>query len=158
MILHTERTDFAPAYHTGAGLGDAVFSTNASVAPEAYYDHFQPDLRHGQQFFMIGDRELGPWRMVVSSVAYQCKYRHHVLGLVDRVAAYQAVTISSASDPDTAGYYFDADGLHWNSSSFAGWLACDWWHSSPQLFAELKRDRCDNPKTCSKVKLIPIAF
>jgi hypothetical protein len=70
------------------------------------------------------------------------------------------VTISVADGPDTSGFLFNETGLQWNYTGFQGWLACDWWHNTPQLFALTGPVYGDGelPKTCTRVNLYAVAY
>jgi len=105
---------------------------------EAYYNKTD-----SQQYFTYEGNQIGGWPLAVQYGSYQ---------------SFLAVTISVASESDSAGYFFNSTGLQWNSTEFIGWLACDWWHGAPQLFAELDYSTGDLPKSCSRVDLLPVAY
>lgn len=71
LSLKTDRlkTDtIALAYHTGAGLGDAVLDSDKSVAMEAYYNKTD-----SQQYFTYPNNEIGGWPLAIQYGPYQCK-------------------------------------------------------------------------------------
>jgi hypothetical protein len=80
------------------------------------------------------------------------------LTLLISFIAFQLVTISVAEGPDPTGFFFNSTGLQWNSTSFGGWLACDWWHGVPQLFAQLSYSYGETPKSCSEVDILAVAY
>jgi len=123
------------SFHTGAGLGDAALSSNKSWAWPAY-------LNASQQYFTYADNDIGGWPMVVLGGTY------------DRFAE---VTISIALGAEAyEGFYFNSSGLQYNNS-VGGWLACDWWLGTPQLFNINNYDNGPLPNSCSKVQLHPVA-
>lgn len=66
LILPANQDD--AAYHTGAGLGDAVLDSDKSVAMEAYYNKTD-----SQQYFTYKGNEIGGWPLAVQYGAYQCE-------------------------------------------------------------------------------------
>lgn len=56
------------AYHTGAGLGDAVLGSDKSLAMEAYYNKTD-----SQQYFTYEGNEIGGWPLAVQYGPYQCQ-------------------------------------------------------------------------------------
>ena len=73
-------------------------------------------------------------------------------------AAFGTVTISIADGPDGTGFSFNETGLQWNYKPFNGWIACDWWHGVPQLFAQTGDLRGNLPSSCSRVDLYAVAY
>ncbi|RMZ74730.1 hypothetical protein DV737_g5798, partial [Chaetothyriales sp. CBS 132003] len=128
------------SFHTGAGLGDAVLSSNKSYAMQAY-------LNGSQQLFTYPGNTIGPWPLGIAYLPY---------------SFFSYVTISIAeSGPPQEGFFYNETGLHFNQSA-GGWIVCDWWHGAPQLF-DLVRDEAAGPAfgsiptSCSKVNLVPVA-
>ncbi|RMZ80320.1 hypothetical protein DV738_g2887, partial [Chaetothyriales sp. CBS 135597] len=128
------------SFHTGAGLGDAVLSSNKSYAMQAY-------LNGSQQLFTYPNNQIGPWPLAVSYVPY---------------SLFNYVTISIAqSGPPQEGFFYNETGLHLNQSA-GGWIVCDWWHGAPQLFDLARYQAAGSafgfiPTSCSKVNLLPVA-
>lgn len=58
----------------------------------------------------------------------------------------------------TSELFINETGLQWIAEeSFGGWLACDWWHGSPQLFWRVNYGSAQNldqtVDTCTRVEL-----
>jgi len=123
------------SYHTGAGLGDVGLSSNKSWAMEGY-------LNGSQQMFTYPGNEIGPWPLAIQSGAYQ-QWSVATISIAEGVYPYE-------------GFYFNSSGLQYNES-YAGWLACDWWHGEPQLFNYDGYAQVKVPCSCSKVNLLPVA-
>jgi len=124
------------SYHTGAGLGDVGLSPNKSSAMEGY-------LNGTQQLFTYENNQIGPWPL---AIAYGNSYQQ-----------WSTATISIAQDPSTyQGFFFNSTGLQYNNS-FGGWLACDWWYATPQLFNINAPYTTPLPNSCSRVQLLPVA-
>ena len=126
------------SYHTGAGLGAATFSADKSTAAVGSLNATGEIY---QTQFKIGDYE---WPMAVEYGPYQ---------------TLESVTISVAGDQDDFGFYFTDNGLQWNYTEFAGWVACDFWYSgSPSLFAQVTTNKAaDLPVSCSQIELVAVA-
>ncbi|RMZ86989.1 hypothetical protein DV736_g5789, partial [Chaetothyriales sp. CBS 134916] len=128
------------SFHTGAGLGDAVLSTNKSYAMQAY-------LNGTQQLFTYLDNTIGPWPLRISYLPYS-------------LFSYVTISIAEAGPPQE-GFFYNETGLHFNQSA-GGWIVCDWWHGAPQLFDLGQYDAAGPsfgfiPTSCSRVNLLPVA-
>ena len=125
------------SYHTGAGLGDAALSSNKTWGDVGHINASNSAL-----LFSIGEYE---WPMALDYEPY---------------AAWSSVEISVATNEVSTGFFINSTGLHNNYSSTAGWLACDWWHGTPQLFwtnGEINTPTGQFPTSCSTVKLDVVA-
>ncbi|OKL62209.1 hypothetical protein UA08_02454 [Talaromyces atroroseus] len=126
---------FLEAYHTGAGLADAVLSTD--------------NINAGH--FYLNDTEL---RMDVGDVDYAYGFE---LAADSGYAAWQFVTINVQTAQ--SGFSVESNGtVAFNGTEFGGWLACDWWHGAPQLFWKIEFDSVDIPSSCSSVTLVTQAI
>lgn len=73
------------------------------------------------------------------------------------LAAFTQISISMFDGfGELTGYSVNSTGLHVEDRY--GWLACDWWYKSPQIFSIAYRDAAI-PTSCSRVNLIaePVA-
>jgi len=122
------------AYHTGAGLNDAVLLKNGSEAIKGYLNETIQQFDLGTEF---------PWFMAMGGDA--------------NYAGWEAVQINTFDGVN--GFSVNSTGLQWNQTEygFGGWLACDWWHGVPQLFWLDAYYHFAVPASCSKVDLIPVA-
>lgn len=123
------------AYHTGAGFNDAVLSPNISIASKGY-------LNDTNWQFDLGTPTL-PWYFALSDIDY---------------ASWNAAEINSASAP-TSNFSINGTSLEGPASyGFGGWLACDWYHQSPQLFwLNFYYNVTVLPTSCSTVSLQLVA-
>jgi len=97
-------------YHTGAGLNDAVLTSNISIASKGFLNATYQQFDYGTDF---------PWGLNLADVV--------------QYTGWQPVQINTGYG--SAGFFTNSAGLQGSSDlDFGGWLACDWWHSSPQLF------------------------
>jgi len=112
------------AYHTGAGLNDAVLNSNRSRAIAGFTNATNITNPDGG-FFQYQEFDLGsafPWGLYIQGG--------------DAYSAWQPVRVNAGYG---SGYFaLNSTGLQWYGyGSFGGWLVCDWWHGVPQLFAKL---------------------
>ncbi|BCR87189.1 uncharacterized protein ACHE_31176A [Aspergillus chevalieri] len=117
------------AYHTGAGLNDAVLSANADDASKAFVNGTNVQFDLGTPFpwgvNMVGATNYGAWQPVQINTGY-----------------------------GTSGFELDNAHLKWSEQNgFGGWLVCDWVHNAPQLFYLYEPIKADVPSSCSKVEL-----
>ncbi|KAG0156146.1 hypothetical protein PDIDSM_3322 [Penicillium digitatum] len=142
------------AYHTGAGLNDAVLTKDASIASPIYLNGTNAlvDLKNEFSWGLIatGDTNYGSWEPIVIN----------------------------AGSGGSSGYSIKGDStFQWSESSgFGGWLGkkpprfcflssfedrginfsktvCDWYHNAPQLFYLNRYYTATIPSSCSKVQL-----
>ncbi|EKV11973.1 hypothetical protein Pdw03_6952 [Penicillium digitatum] len=119
------------AYHTGAGLNDAVLTKDASIASPIYLNGTNAlvDLKTEFSWGLIatGDTNYGSWEPIVIN----------------------------AGSGGSSGYSIKGDStFQWSESSgFGGWLVCDWYHNAPQLFYLNRYYTATIPSSCSKVQL-----
>jgi len=123
------------SYHTGAGLGDAGLSSNKSWAWEGY-------LNGSQQLFTYPNNEIGPWPLALAYANSYQRWAEASISISAQATSYQ-------------GFFFNDTGLQYNNSA-GGWLACDWWLTTPQLF-NIVYGIGPYPSSCSKVQLLPVA-
>lgn len=143
------------SYHTGAGLGDAIFTRNASAAPVGFLNATNTSTAEAPNYVQKFD--LGtqfPWSMnlALADTAY---------------SGWQPVRIDAgaggSSRGDGDGFFINSTGLQWNSSpggdpaldAFGGWIVCDWWHGVPQLFFRLSSYDLPLPASCADIYLRP---
>lgn len=139
------------SYHTGAGQGMAAAENQTSTS---YFYLNQTTL-----LWSYPDNEIGPWKTIIEYGAYQCKI---VFSLAIRYAnlttAYNEISISIATDePATPGFSLNSDNTLNSTASEGGWLVCDSWYQSPQLFALNGLDNGKLPSSCSRVELVSVA-
>lgn len=121
------------SYHTGAGLGIAA-AQNSNPNGAYFY------LNGTELLWTYENNQIGPWPVSISSGAYQ---------------TFNPISISIAGTGPQEGYSVNATGLQ--STAAAGWLACDWWYASPQIFALAPGYESRTiPSSCSKINLVPI--
>lgn len=116
---------YIEAYHTGAGLNDAVLVANESYAIKGFANATNITNPSGgvynYQEFDLGD-----------GFAYGLS--------VPIGATYNAwVPVEINGGYGHAGFFFNASGLQGGlATEFGGWLVCDWAHGVPQLFQRLR--------------------
>ncbi|KAL4918691.1 hypothetical protein BDW62DRAFT_210310 [Aspergillus aurantiobrunneus] len=116
-------------YHTGAGLNDAVLTSDVGTASTAYLNGTKVQFDYDTTF---------PWAL--SPLA------------VNNYAAWQSVQINAGYGQD--GFSVNSTGLQWSEQKgFGGWLVCDWYHNAPQLFYIYRHYTAEYPASCSEVKL-----
>ncbi|GAB7335683.1 hypothetical protein MBLNU13_g07993t1 [Cladosporium sp. NU13] len=126
---------YVSSYHTGAGLSDATFVRNASIAAKGFLDATNTSTAEAPNYFQEFD--LGtefPWslKLALSDTAY---------------SGWQPVRIDAGAGGSSPrgegdGFFINSTGLQWNSSpgsdsapeAFGGWIICDWWHELGVLF------------------------
>ncbi|KAJ5196793.1 hypothetical protein N7449_007272 [Penicillium cf. viridicatum] len=118
------------AYHTGAGLNDAVLTKDASIASPFYLNgtNALADLKTEFSWGLIatGNTNYGSWEPMVIN----------------------------AGSGGSSGYSIKGDNFQWSESSgFGGWLVCDWYHNAPQLFYLNRYYTPTIPSSCSTVQL-----
>ncbi|KAJ5463172.1 hypothetical protein N7475_008116 [Penicillium sp. IBT 31633x] len=117
------------AYHTGAGLNDAVLTKDASKASRAYLNGTQTLFDFKTEF---------SWGMVATGNT--------------NYASWLPITIDAAAGSD--GFSVKDNNFQWSEDNgFGGWLICDWFHNAPQLFYLYRYYEPKIPSTCSKVQL-----
>ncbi|KAL4943137.1 hypothetical protein BDV06DRAFT_190732 [Aspergillus oleicola] len=117
-------------YHTGAGLNDAVLTSDIDTASTAYFNGTRVLFDFGSDF---------PWGL---SPNYVTNY-----------ASWQFVEINAGEGQE--GFSANSTGLQWSAENgFGGWLVCDWWHNAPQLFYTYRYYTPEYPSSCSEVKLL----
>jgi len=120
------------AYHTGAGLNDAVLSSNKTLASKGHLNGtlWQFDLGGSLIWdtVLVGDDNYAGWEPVQ----------------ID--AAAEGTPTFSVNETQLVGS---------TSYEFGGWLACDWWHGHPQLFYLVAGYKSYQviPRSCSTVSL-----
>ncbi|KAL3475243.1 hypothetical protein BJX99DRAFT_229879 [Aspergillus californicus] len=116
-------------YHTGAGLNDAVLTSDRETASAAYLN---------------GTSVL---------FDYSTSFRWGMLPLgVTNYAAWQSVQINAGAGAE--GFFVNGTGLQYSAQNgFGGWLVCDWYHNAPQLFYIYRYYTAKYPASCSEVKL-----
>ncbi|KAJ5794771.1 hypothetical protein N7457_001370 [Penicillium paradoxum] len=117
------------AYHTGAGLNDAVLTTDANKASSVYLNGTKA------KFDLKSDLS---WGVVATGNT--------------NYASWQPITINAGAGSD--GFSVKDNEFQWSEDSgFGGWLICDWYHNAPQLFYLYRYYEPKIPSSCSKVQL-----
>ncbi|KAF7719555.1 Uncharacterized protein PECH_005527 [Penicillium ucsense] len=125
---------FVYAYHTGAGLNDAVLSKDSSIASAFYFNGTMALADLKTEF---------PWGMIAPGDA--------------NYASWEPILINAGSG--TEGFSIDKGNFVWSADyGFGGWLVCDWYHNAPQLFYLNRYYQATIPSSCSKVQLKPISL
>lgn len=155
-------------YHTGAGLSDAVLTTSPSGGINGFLNATNittgspaPSYGNGpthvsKQLFDLGNDFAWGLVMVPNEQFY---------------TQWQPVEINAGASGDeytVTGFFFNETGLQWTSSptgiggasdEFGGWLVCDWWHGTVQLFFRIAYYGVEStPSSCADVYLIPEYF
>ncbi|KAF4314034.1 hypothetical protein GTA08_BOTSDO00792 [Botryosphaeria dothidea] len=128
---------YLTAFHTGAGTNDAVFTSSKGDAATAFLNEttdgsFQ-EFDFGTEF---------PWSLQIGYEPY---------------TAWAPVTIDAGVPQAGDGFFtFTPSGLTFNVSQFDGWLVCDWWHTTPQLFWKTGVTYYNSslPTSCADVYLV----
>ncbi|KAB8079612.1 hypothetical protein BDV29DRAFT_164053 [Aspergillus leporis] len=116
-------------YHTGAGLNDAVLTSDVGTASPAFLNgtnvQFALDTPFPWGLYMVGQNNYGAWEPVEINTGY-----------------------------GNDGFSVSDNSLQWSEQKgFGGWLVCDWYHNEPQLFYLYKYIQATIPSSCSKVQL-----
>ncbi|KAJ5958865.1 uncharacterized protein N7479_006015 [Penicillium vulpinum] len=118
------------AYHTGAGLNDAVLTKDASIASPIYLNGTNALFDLQTDF---------PWGMIATGNT--------------NYASWSPIVIN-AGDGGTDGFSVKGNNFQWSEANgFGGWLVCDWIHNAPQLFYLNRYYDAIIPSSCSKVQL-----
>ncbi|CAG8318732.1 unnamed protein product [Penicillium nalgiovense] len=118
------------AYHTGAGLNDAVLTKDASMASPVYLN--------GTNAVVDLKSELS-WGLIATGNT--------------NYASWLPMVINAGSG-GSEGYSIEGDNFQWSEQSgFGGWLVCDWYHNAPQLFYLNRYYTATIPSSCSKVQV-----
>ncbi|KAJ6118845.1 hypothetical protein N7471_013465 [Penicillium samsonianum] len=117
------------AYHTGAGLNDAVLTkyvNNASsVCLNGTKALFDFDTKSPRGVVATGDTKYASWDPIL-------------------------VNAGQGSN----GFSLKGNNFQWSEASgFGGWLVCDWYHNAPQLFYLNRYYDATIPNSCSKIQL-----
>ncbi|KAJ5562571.1 hypothetical protein N7535_002982 [Penicillium sp. DV-2018c] len=117
------------AYHTGAGLNDAVLTKDVKTASSVYLNGTQALFDLKTEF---------PWGMVATGDT--------------NYASWEPILINAGAG--TEGFSLKGDDFVLSEEmSFGGWLVCDWFHNAPQLFYINRYYDPKIPSSCSKVQL-----
>ncbi|KAJ5145939.1 uncharacterized protein N7515_000503 [Penicillium bovifimosum] len=117
------------AYHTGAGLNDAVLTEDVNTASPAYLNGTKTLFDLKTEF---------PWGMNAPGVT--------------NYASWAPITINAGEGND--GFSLKGDDFVWSEEmGFGGWLVCDWFHNAPQLFYLYNYYDAKIPSSCSEVDL-----
>lgn len=140
------------SYHTGAGLGIAA-GLNTSLTSYFYVNGT------GALLWTYPENDIGEWPVRLEYGAYQCKFSPHLAQAALRTntsTAYEPISISIASDdPVTTGYSLSSKNVL-NLTSSTGFIMCDSYYTSPQLFALADYIGAEIPTSCSNVELIAV--
>ncbi|KAJ9641865.1 hypothetical protein H2201_003745 [Coniosporium apollinis] len=118
------------AYHSGAGLNDAVFLADRTRAARGFLNGTYAVFNLGSQFYYgmrTGYVPYGSWGPVY----------------INARTGDRGFVISD-------GRFVRVDG------NFGGWMVCDWWRNVPQLFMKFRfgAERAVIPGSCAEVDLI----
>lgn len=144
------------AYHTGAGLNDAVLSANADDASKAFVNGTNVQFDLGTPFpwgvNMVGATNYGGKSPLYPDCAFGILRGLRICANGGERAAWQGVQINTGYG--TSGFELDNAHLKWSEKNgFGGWLVCDWVHNAPQLFYLYEPMKADVPSSCSEVEL-----
>ncbi|OQE40352.1 hypothetical protein PENCOP_c006G08021 [Penicillium coprophilum] len=118
------------AYHTGAGLNDAVLTKDASIASSIYLNGTNALADLKTEF---------PWGLIATGDT--------------NYASWEPIVINAGSE-GSEGYSIKGNNFQWSEQNgFGGWLICDWFHNAPQLFYLNRYYEATIPSSCSKVQL-----
>ncbi|CAG7937285.1 unnamed protein product [Penicillium salamii] len=138
------------AYHTGAGLNDAVLTKDVNAASSVY-------LNGTNAFFDFNTELL--WGVVATG---DNKYTCECLPLESCVlisiranensTAWERILINAGQGSN--GFSAEGSSFIWSEASgFGGWLVCNWYHNAPQLFYLNRNYNATIPSSCSKIQL-----
>ncbi|KAJ5360146.1 hypothetical protein N7517_009337 [Penicillium concentricum] len=118
------------AYHTGAGLNDAVLTEDVGTASSIYLNGTNALFDLKTEF---------PWGMIATGDT--------------NYASWEPIVINAGSE-GSEGYSIKGNNFQWSEQNgFGGWLVCDWFHNAPQLFYLNRFYEATIPSSCSKVQL-----
>lgn len=138
------------SYHTGAGLGIAAGSPEPTSGTHFY-------LNDTTLTWTYDGNEIGPWKTSIIYGPYQCKPldTSNTFSMLTKDIAFNPISISIATDDDaTPGFSISGNVLTTNATE-GGWLVCDSWYQSPQLFA-IEYTNLTYPSSCSFVNLLTV--
>jgi len=119
---------YIQAYHTGAGLNDATLTSNISEASPVYLN----------ESYLLFDLDSDfPWGMKLAYNQYYTEWLD-----VEINAGY-----------GDGGFFISSSGLVSNNTEWRGWLVCDWYHLTPQLFWRYYFTDFALPCNCASVEL-----
>ncbi|CAG8217824.1 unnamed protein product [Penicillium salamii] len=117
------------AYHTGAGLNDAVLTKDIDTASSVYLNGTKALFDLNSDF---------PWGVVATGNT--------------NYASWEPILINAGAGSE--GFSVKGNNFQWSEASgFGGWLVCDWYHNAPQLFYLNRFYNATIPSSCSKVQL-----
>ncbi|CAG8262603.1 unnamed protein product, partial [Penicillium nalgiovense] len=117
------------AYHTGAGLNDAVLTKDVNTASSVY-------LNGTNAFFDFNTELL--WGVVATGD--------------NKYTSWEPILINAGQGSN--GFSAKGSSFIWSEASgFGGWLVCDWYHNAPQLFYLNRYYDATIPSSCSKIQL-----
>ncbi|KAJ5461262.1 uncharacterized protein N7458_002814 [Penicillium daleae] len=117
------------AYHTGAGLNDAVLDKDDTNAAPFYLNGTSALATLGTEF---------PWGMSANGDT--------------NYASWEPIEINAGEG--SSGFSIDNGNFVWSEADgFGGWLVCDWSHNAPQLFYLNRYYQPTIPSSCSTAQL-----
>ncbi|KAJ5349981.1 hypothetical protein N7541_007708 [Penicillium brevicompactum] len=117
------------AYHTGAGLNDAVLTKDVETASPVYLNGTNALFDLKSDF---------PWGVVATGNT--------------NYGSWEPIVINAGQG--SSGFSVKGNNFQWSEASgFGGWLVCDWYHNAPQLFYLNRYYTPTIPSSCSKVQL-----
>ncbi|KAJ5908214.1 hypothetical protein N7495_000896 [Penicillium taxi] len=130
---HAKHNDlYLHTYHTGAGLNDATLGSNGTSAPSFYLNETRALADLGTDF---------TWGLIATGDT--------------NYAAWEPIEINAGGG--STGFSITNGTFVWDKASgFGGWLVCDWFHNTPQLFYLYRYYDATIPSSCSKALLKPI--
>lgn len=125
---------YIQTYHTGAGLNDAVLTPTFTSGTVGYLN-----ATEGNWIFELNGATFPSG----FNFAYEQYYTRWLGMHID--AGY--------GEP---GFFKNGSGLVTSYAAWTGWLVCDWWHVSPQLFWSYYFTDFPIPSSCARVELHPV--
>ncbi|CAG8158964.1 unnamed protein product [Penicillium nalgiovense] len=117
------------AYHTGAGLNDAVLTKDVNTASSIYLN--------GTNAFIDFNTKL-LWGVVATGD--------------NKFTSWNPTLINAGQGSN--GFSVKGNSFMWSEASgFGGWLVCNWYHNAPQLFYLNRYYDATIPFSCSKIQL-----
>ncbi|KZN87578.1 hypothetical protein EN45_061390 [Penicillium chrysogenum] len=117
------------AYHTGAGLNDAVLTKDVNAASSVY-------LNGTNAFFDLNTELL--WGVVATGD--------------NKYTSWERILINAGQGSN--GFSAEGSSFIWSEASgFGGWLVCNCYHNAPQLFYLNRNYNATIPSSCSKIQL-----
>ncbi|PNS15084.1 hypothetical protein CAC42_2313 [Sphaceloma murrayae] len=140
---------YLSAYHSGAGLNDAVLVKGKASGIRGFFNQTELDRPNGKPYFSL-EFDLGNDFPYAAQIGY---------GAYD---AWVSMEINAGDKQSYGAYFFNKAGLQFDaspavngSSGFGGWLVCNWARGVPQLFMRQAGYNKTLTSNCADVNLVP---